>query len=139
GSGYTITVAEGAPSIVAPVYFLQPEVRVTTAPITVQVWICEQGPNGPVNCRTPSASQIDPMPYLVGSDGAQYPASSAQVTRNTWTWTLPAGTWTFGQSGWQGDFYVNGTQYPSGSAYSFSSNGIDPVQLNVEDVYFLIT
>ncbi len=136
--GYTVTLGPGAADIVAPVYFLQPAVRQTTAPVSVAISVCEQGPNGPVNCSSPASRDVDPMPYLVSSNGTTYTWADAQVTRGVYTWTLPADTWTLFQDGWNGDFYVNGTRYSAGSAYIFTTDGTTQVRIDVQDVFYII-
>lgn len=137
-TGYSITVDESAPAIVAPIYFLQPAVRVTTAPVSVAIAVCEDGPDGPVSCSSPGSWDIDPQPYLVSSTGLQYSWTDAKQTRFVYTWNVPAGTYSLYQSGWQGDFYINGTRYSPGSAFVFTTDGINPVQIDVQDVMYII-
>jgi hypothetical protein len=133
-SGYSVTIDPSSPNIVAQVYYLQPAAQTTSA-VTVVIAECAQGPNGPVECGSPSNA---PLPYLVSSQGASYTWSDAKVVRNTYTWNLPAGTWTLYQDGWQGDFYVNGVRYDAGTAYIFSSDGANAVRIDVQNVYFVI-
>ena len=136
-TGYTVTIDPSAPDIGLTVYFLQPSEQPTTSRTTITISICEWSGRAPTNCKTPSEAQVDPQPYLVGPNGQT--VSWTSVSGGSYTWDLPAGTWTLQQPGWQYGYIVNGQSYNANSPYSFTVDGANPVAIQVQDIYPLIT
>jgi hypothetical protein len=136
-TGYTVTIDSASPDIGLTVYFLQPTEQPTTSTTTITITICDWSGTAPTNCKSPSEVQVDPQPYLVGSNGQTVNWSS--VSGGSYTWNLPAGTWTLQQQGWPYGYYVNGQSYNANAPYSFTVDGANPVSIQVQDIYPLIT
>jgi hypothetical protein len=135
GTGYTVTIEPGAPNITLPLYFLQPAPRPTTSAVTFTIQACQQGL---VNCGSPSSYNVDPQPYLTGPDGQTLTAANAQISGDSYTWSLPAGTWSFYQDGWQSTYYVDGAAFEGGSPYVFVMDGKNPQSHLVQDEVIVI-
>jgi hypothetical protein len=134
-TGYTITLDQTSPAIVLPVYFLQGRPQPTTSAVTFTIQACQQGL---VNCASPGQYNVDPQPYLVGQNGQTLTAADAQRSGDAYTWTLPAGTWSFYQSGWQGYYYVDGQTIDGGRPYVFTTDGSTPASHSVQDEIVVI-
>ena len=138
-TGYTVTIDEGAPTIASNVYFLQPPARPTTSTTTLSISICGWDGNVPSNCQSPAAAQVDPQPYLVGSNGQTIDWTAATVSGGSYTWNLPAGTWTLYQQGWPYGYIINGQNYNPNSPYAFTVDGSSPFSVQVLDVYPVVS
>jgi hypothetical protein len=136
-TGYTVTIDPSAPDLGLIVYFLQPREQPTTSTTTITISVCEWSGTAPTNCVSPSEAQVDPQPYLVGPNGQTVNWTS--VSGGSYTWELPAGTWTLQQPGWPYGYIVNGQSYNANSPYSFTVDGANPVSIQVQDIYPLIT
>jgi hypothetical protein len=133
--GYTVTINPAAPDIALPLYFLQPQPRVTTSAVTFTIQACQQGLT---NCGSPASYNVDPQPYLVGPDGQTLNAGNAQRSGDSYTWSLPAGTWSFYQGGWQNYYYVDGVTHEGGTPYVFAADGANPQSHLVQDEVIVI-
>lgn len=134
-SGYTVTLDQGSPDIILPVYFLQGRPQPTTSTVTFTIQACQQGL---VNCASPSQYNVDPQPYLVGQNGQTLGAADAQRSGDAYIWTLPAGTWSFYQQGWQNYYYVDGTTIDGGKPYVFTTDGSTATSHYVQDEIIVI-
>lgn len=137
-SGYTVTIDPTAPEIVLTAYFLQPAQRATTSTTTITISICGWQNNAPANCQSPAESEVDPQPSLTSSSGQTVSWSEASVSGGSYTWNLPAGTWTLAQAGWPYGYLVNGQSYNPNAPYSFTTDGANPVSIQVQNVYPII-
>jgi hypothetical protein len=134
-SGYTVTLDQSSPNIVLPVYFLQGRAQPTSSAVTFTIQACQQGL---VNCASPSQYNVDPQPYLVGPNGQTLTAADAQRSGDAYTWTLPAGTWSFYQQGWQSYYYVDGQTIDGGKPYVFTTDGSTAASHYVQDEVIVI-
>jgi len=135
--GYTVSLTDTSPQVNFPVYFLQPAPRQSTAPVRITFQVCNPGSEGPVDCTTPAAQNVDPAPYLV--DGAGNQLAPAQGSSDgVYSWDLPKGSYTLYQGGWQYSYVVNGTTFDGGSGYPLSSDGQSEVDILVQDINYII-
>jgi hypothetical protein len=134
-TGYTITLDPNSPNILLPVYFLREQSQPTTSAVTFTIQACQQGL---VNCGSPGQYNVDPKPYLVGPNGQTLTAADAQRSGDAYAWSLPAGTWSFYQQGWQSYYYVDGTTIEGGSPYVFTTDGSGSASHLVQDEIVII-
>jgi hypothetical protein len=134
-TGYTVTLDQSSPNILLPVYFLRAQPQPTSSAVTFTIQACQQGL---VNCGSPSQSKVDPQPYLVGPNGQTLTAADAQRSGDAYTWSLPAGTWSFYQQGWQSYYYVDGTTIDGGKPYVFTTDGSSSASHLVQDEIVVI-
>jgi hypothetical protein len=130
-----VTLDQSAPNLLLTVFFLQPKEQPTAAPVTFTIQACQQGM---VNCASPSSYNIDPQPYLIGPNGETLTAADAQRAGDAYTWTIPAGTWSFYQQGWQSYYYVDGAVINGGAPYVFSADGVNAQRHLVQDEIIVI-